>query len=104
MALTRSFKETVKARVDADPGFRRALLQEAVETLLAGDLDTGKAVLRDYINATGGFEALGAAVGAPPKSLIRMFGPRGNPQARNLLAVLGHLQREAGVRLEVRGA
>lgn len=102
MALTKEFKETVQARASRDPAFREALLQEAVEAMLAGDLVTGKAVLRDYINATIGFEALGAATGTPAKSLMRMFGPRGNPQASNLFAVLGHLQRQGGFHLEVR--
>jgi len=58
-------------------------------------------ILRDYIKATVGFEKLGRATGAPPKSLIRMFGPRGNPQARNLFSVIGYLQKRAGVRLHV---
>ncbi len=58
MALTRDFKETIQARAQRDPAFRKALLQEGVECLLAGDVDTGKAVLRDYINATIGFEEL----------------------------------------------
>jgi DNA-binding phage protein len=102
MALTREFKETVQARAARDPAFREALLQEAVEAMLTGDLVTGKAVLRDYINATIGFEALGAATGTPAKSLMRMFGPRGNPQASNLFAVLSHLQRQGGFQLEVR--
>ena len=30
-----------------------------------------------------------------------MFGPRGNPQAKNLFSVLGYLQKRAGVRLRV---
>ena len=64
-------------------------------------METGKAVLRDYIKATVGFEQLGAETGASPKSLIRMFGPAGNPQARNLFAVISHLQRHAGVALHV---
>ena len=51
MALTRSFKETVKTRVERDPEFRAALLREAVEQMLAGDMETGKAMLRDYFNA-----------------------------------------------------
>lgn len=100
MPLTRGFKETVQARARRDAGFRAALLREGIDAMLSGELDTGKAVLRDYINATMGFEALGAATGTPPKSLLRMFGPRGNPQARNLFAVLRHLQQEAGVRLQ----
>lgn len=59
MALTRDFKETVLARVRADPKFRDALLKEGIETLLAGNVDTGKAILRDYIKATVGFKRLG---------------------------------------------
>lgn len=101
MALTRDFKETVLARVQADPKFRNALLKKGVEAMLAGDLDVGKAILRDYIKATVGFEKLGAETGSSPKSLIRMFGPGGNPQARNLFAVISHLQRHAGLTLQV---
>ena len=101
MALTRDFKETVLARVQADPQFRDALLKEGIETLLAGDVDSGKTILRDYIKATVGFEQLGAETGSSPKSLIRMFGPTGNPQARNLFSVISHLQRHAGLTLRV---
>lgn len=104
MALTRSFKDSVQARVARDPAFKLALLSEGVNALLEGDLDVGKAVLRDYINATVGFASLAAATGTPAKSLMRMFGPRGNPNASNLFAVIGCLQRESGVTLEVRAA
>ena len=101
MALTRDFKETVKARAERDAVFREALLTEAVELLIAGDLDVGKALLRDYINATVGFEKLAKATGTPSKSLMRMLGPKGNPRASNLLTVLGKLQRVSGVHLAV---
>lgn len=102
MALTRDFKETVKARVAADPAFKAALLTEAVELLLAGDVATGKAVLRDYINATVGFDELAEGVGTPSKSLMRMFSAAGNPRADNLLAVISQLQHLTGVHLAVR--
>lgn len=101
MALTRDFKETIQARVRADPACRDALLKEGIETMLAGDVDTGKAILRDYIKATVGFQKLSAETGSSAKSLIRMFGPSGNPQARNLFAVISHLQRQAGLTLHV---
>jgi DNA-binding phage protein len=104
MASTRKFKETVQARAARDAAFREALLVEAVEALLAGDVDNGKAMLRDYINATVGFEKLGLATKTSPKSLMRMFGPRGNPQARNLFAVIRQLQKRTGVKFEVRAA
>jgi len=101
MALTREFKTTVQERAQRDPAFRAALLRECAQALLGGELDLGKSMLRDYINATVGFEKLGRATGTPAKSLMRMFGPGGNPQARNLLAVLAQLQRSTRVTLAV---
>ena len=104
MTLTREFKETIQARARRDAAFRKALLREAVECFLSGDIETGKTVLRDYINATVGFEELGAILHRSPKSLMRMFGPSGNPQARNLFDIVAYLQEQEGVRLEVRSA
>jgi DNA-binding phage protein len=101
MARTKSFKKLVQRHVKNDTKFAEALLREGVDAMLAGDVETGKTILRDYIKATIGFEKLGAATGAPAKSLIRMFGPRGNPQARNLFSVIGYLQKRAGVQLSV---
>ncbi|MGC2523309.1 MAG: transcriptional regulator [Stellaceae bacterium] len=91
----------MQKRIARDPDFGAALLREGIDTMLAGDVDIGKAILRDYIKATVGFEKLGDATGTPPKSLIRMLGPRGNPQARNLFGIIGYLQRQAGVELHV---
>lgn len=102
MALTRSFKETVQARARRDPAFRDALLSEGVEALLSGEVDAGKAILRDYINATVGFGRLAEATGTESKSLMRMLGPKGNPTAKNLLSIIGHLQRTSGISLRVR--
>jgi putative addiction module killer protein len=102
MPLTRDFRLMVQARAARDPAFRKALFQEAVQSLLQGDIDTGRAAMRDTINATVGFEKLSAALGKPQKSLMRMFGPGGNPTAENLLGVIGVLQAETGVHLEVR--
>ncbi|MDH3281060.1 MAG: hypothetical protein OEQ18_08010 [Gammaproteobacteria bacterium] len=48
-------KETIQLRTQRGPAFRKGLLQEDIECLLAGDVDAGKAVLRDYVNATFGF-------------------------------------------------
>jgi DNA-binding phage protein len=64
-------------------------------------MDTGKAVLRDYINATVGFERLARETGTPAKSLMRMFGPKGNPRADNLFAVISRLQKASKVHLEI---
>ncbi|MGD8936543.1 MAG: transcriptional regulator, partial [Thiogranum sp.] len=80
----------------------QGLLQEGGECLLAGDVDTGKAVLRDYINATIGYEELSQVFGESSKSLMHMFGPKGNPQASNLFAVIRYLQEQEGIHLEVK--
>lgn len=101
MPLTRDFKETIRARIERDPGFREALLEEGVECLLSGDVEAGKSVLRDYINATIGFRELGGLTDKSPKSLMRMLGPHGNPQARNLFEIIGRLQAHEGLHLKV---
>lgn len=104
MALTRSFKDTIEARAERDPAFREALLTKAVDQFLAGDVETGKAVLRDYINATIGFERLAAETGRSSKSLMRMLSPTGNPTAGNLFGVLHTVQKAAGVQLAASAA
>ncbi len=98
MPLTRDFKETVQARVRSDRKFREALLTEAIDCFLSGDVQTGKQVLRDYVHATVGFDALARATKRSSKSLMRMLGPDGNPQASNLFAIL---QKQGGIRLTV---
>src|ERR1700728_2309237 len=102
MVLTVNFRDTVKARIEADPEFRAALFREAVQTLIEGDVGTARALLRDFINATVGFPALAKATGIPSKSLMRIFGPSGNPTAANLSEVIRVLQKKTGVQLEVR--
>src|SRR6202051_852830 len=102
MALTRDFKETIRERVKRDAGFRKALLREGIENFLSGDVETGKIMLRDFINATVGFTKLGDVTHRSAKSLMRMLGPGGNPQARNLFEIVAYLQQAEGVRFQVR--
>jgi DNA-binding phage protein len=102
MALTRDFKETVRARVEQDPKFRKELLREGVEAMISGDVTTAKTILRDYINATVGFTEVAEATDIPSKSLMRMFGPSGNPRADNLFDVVRFLQKREGVRFHVK--
>ena len=103
MALTRNFKETIALRAQKDSAFRQALFTEALECMLSGDLVTGKAILRDYINATVGFEELGHITDKSSKSLMRMLSPDGNPRADNLFSIIGELQKHEGINLHVSG-
>jgi DNA-binding phage protein len=98
MPLTHDFKETIRARTCVDPDFRRALLREAIECFMNGELETGRAVLRDYVNATVGFQNLEQSTRIPAKSLMRMLGPKGSPSVENLSRILTALQMAEGVR------
>jgi putative addiction module killer protein len=101
MPLTHDFKKTIRARAQREPKFRQSLLREAVECILNGDLDTGKAVLRDYVNATLGFQDLEKRTDIPEKSLMRMLSPKGSPSASNLTKILTALQKTEGVHFEL---
>ena len=61
-------------------------------------------MLRDYVNATLTFERLAKQTGLPAKSLQRMLGPRGNPTAESLFAIIKALQHAERITLAVKPA
>jgi DNA-binding phage protein len=93
MALTRDFKMTVVARVERDPAFAKALLDEAVTLFLSGEPETARLVLRDIVNATLGFERLAKVTAMPSKSLHRMLSPKGNPSMDNLAVIFDAVRK-----------
>jgi DNA-binding phage protein len=101
MALTRSFVETIKERAEKDSEFRVGLLTEAAECFVNGDMETGKTLLRDYVNATIGFAELANRLDKKPASLMRMLSAKGNPRADNLSLLLSSLRRHEGIELHV---
>jgi hypothetical protein len=102
MPLAKAFKDVVKARAQADSAFRVALLEDALDAFVNNDLETGKLLLRDTINATVGFEPLGAQLHKSPKSLKRMLNTEGNPRVDDLFAVSAQLKASEGVSFSVR--
>ncbi len=102
MALTRNFKLTVIERVERDPAFATALLDEAATLFLNGEAETARLILRDLVNATLGFEQLAAVTDKPSKSLHRMLSPKGNPSMDNLAAIFSAVRQCLGVGFEVR--
>lgn len=102
MTLTRDFKQTVVERVERDPAFAKALLDEAATLFLSGEPDTARLILRDLVNATVGFEQLAALIHKPSKSLHRMLSPRGNPSMDNLAAIFGAVKNWLKVGFDVR--
>lgn len=88
MASARDYKQTVVARVQKDPAFAQALLDEALTLFVNGEPDSAKLILRDLVNATVGFEQLAQVVHKPSKSLHRMLSVSGNPTMENLSKIL----------------
>ncbi len=99
MALTRNFKETVIQRVQRDPSFAQALLDEAATLFLNGEPETARLILRDLVNATIGFEQLAMLTAKPSKSLHRMLSPTGNPSMDNLAAIFRAVRERLQVNL-----
>ncbi len=101
MALTRNFKQTVIERVERDPQFAKALLDEAATLFLSGEPETARLILRDLFIASIGFEQLAEVTEKPSKSLHRMLSPRGNPSMGNLAAIFGAVRHWLIVAFEV---
>lgn len=102
MTLTRDFKETVIQRIQDEPGFATALLDEAVALFLNGEPETARLILRDLVNATIGFEKLAVETSKPSKSLHRMLSAKGNPTMENLNAIFNVLRQKLKVNIKVR--
>jgi hypothetical protein len=97
MPLTHDLKEAGAARRGLPP----SSCAKPSNASFNGDLETGKTVLRDYVNATVGFQDLARRTRIPAKSLMRMLGPKGSPSAANLTSILTALQKTEGVRFEL---
>jgi DNA-binding phage protein len=102
MALTRDFKDTIVARVQRDPKFGKALLDEAATLFLNGEPNLARLILRDLVNATVGFEGLATATDKPSKSLHRMLSEKGNPSMDNLAAIFLAIRQCLGVTYTVK--
>ena len=102
MALTRNFKQTVVERVEREPAFAAALLDEAATLFLNGEPEPARLILRDLVNATLGFEQLADVTDKPSKSLHRMLSAQGNPSMDNLAAIFTAVRSQLNVNLEAR--
>ena len=101
MALTRDLQNTILKRAQNDARFREALFAEAINAYLSGDTRTGKAILRDLVNATVGFEGLAAQIRKRSKSLHRMLAPHGNLSTENFFGIVSVLQKKTRMKRRV---
>lgn len=94
--------KAIKARAARDPGFAKAMLDEAATAFLNGEPQVARLILRDLVNAAIGFEDLAAETERPRKSLHRMLSEHGNPSMDNLAAIFGVVGRHLGRQFEAR--
>lgn len=87
------------ARVQNDPAFAQALLDEAITLFVNGEPESAKLILRDLVNAMVGFETLAEEIHKPAKSLHRRLSSSGNPTMSNLSAVFVAIQRTLKVKV-----
>ena len=102
MALTRDFRQTITARVQSEPAYARALLQQATSLLLQGEPQTAKLLLRDLVNASIGFEQLARDMDKPAKSLHRMLSAAGNPTLSHVSAMLAAIAAYIDVQIDTK--
>jgi DNA-binding phage protein len=91
-------------RIQQEPEFAIARLDEAISLFLNGDPVMARLVLRDLVSATIGFEQLALETQKPSKSLHRMLSVKGNPTMEHLTLILMVLRRMLKVTIEVRAA
>jgi len=94
MSLTKHFKETIVLRLQNDPEPRWARFIDAINELLAGDVDVAKSMLRDYINTTITFQLLVEELDKNSKSTQRMFSEKSNPTTKSLFEIVSVLQKK----------
>ena len=94
---TTSYKDSMKAVVARNPQMATEMLEDAINALLAGELDEGRLLLRQYVNATIGFGELARRTGKVDKNLMRALGPSGSPTAANLFEIIQACMNAEGV-------
>jgi DNA-binding phage protein len=101
-AVSVPFSDVVQSRVQRDPDYAAALLAEAMQCFSRGETSIARAHVRDVIKGTIGYTELARLTGTPETSLVRMFGPSGNPTFSNVSNVISHLLQITGTELQVK--
>lgn len=85
---TVSYTDSIKAMIDRNPEMANEVFEDAINALLAGELEEGRLLLRQYVNYTIGFQELARRTGKQDKNLMRTLSARGNPTVTNLFEII----------------
>jgi len=94
---TTPYQASMKAMVARNPHMATEMFEDAINALFAGELDEGRLLLRQYINATIGFGELARRTGKADKNLMRALGQSGSPTAANLFQIIQACMKAEGV-------
>jgi len=94
---TVSYNDSIKAMIGRSPELATEMLEGAVNSLFEGELEEGRLLLRQYVNATIGFQELARRTGKQDKNLMRSLSPSGNPTAANLFEIIHAWSEAEGV-------
>ncbi len=101
MIRTEHLDESTAQRLLEDPLFAEELLREGLQALVDGEIEMGKSLICDCIEATVGFDNVANDINESPASVRHMFSADGNPNIDNLFDVIVNLQKHGGLSLEV---
>lgn len=82
------YDNALKDMLDNDPKLVVEMLEDALNSILNGDLDDGRLLLRQFVKATIGFQELSDRTGKIDKNLMRTLSKNGNPTAANLFEII----------------
>lgn len=80
---------SVKAVHRMQRGVIRICLNGFMKSMLLADVSAAKMFLRSAVKESGGYALIAQEIRVPEKSIIRMLGPKGNPQAIHLFEIIG---------------
>ena len=92
------YNEALKDMLDENPHMSAEMLEGALNMILSGELDEGRLLLRQFVNATIGFKELAKRTGKVDKTLMRILSASGNPTATNLFDIIQACLDAAGVK------
>jgi hypothetical protein len=97
MELTRDVEAGIGERINTDPAFAIAILDEIDELIVAGDDEVARGMLRIMTVATIGFDALSHPLSITGEMLRGILSADSPPTKPSLSAVVSALKRELGV-------
>ena len=82
------YNQMMRDMIAKRPEMAVEMLEHAVNRIFAGDLVEGRLLLRQYVNATLGFQELARRTEKIDRGLMRMLSKDGNPTATNLMEIV----------------